>query len=113
MATNTQRSKASRRVWGCLREVAGPDEGFEMKNDQLNYEVNKFGINVEHDSLGRAEEIQDGTIGLLRLQGWDVEKSKTDVVLLAPNGVRVSMTKPFSLDQFGRPGGGKFTISVS
>lgn len=107
MASNAKRAAASRRVWGCIRQVLEPDEVIEMRNDPLGdrYAVNKFGIITEHESLDRLGEIQDGAIGMLRLQGYEVEQGHSMVVLTNKDGVRVVINRIEDLSAIGKVGG--------
>lgn len=72
MASNRQRQKVSRYVWGTLNRLSHSNA--HLENDPLGstYDVNKFGIRVEMTNCTKADELRTCLIDDLRNDGWSV-----------------------------------------
>lgn len=62
------------RIWAIFREAAG--EGVHIARDPLGdrYEVNKFGIFVDFETMQHAEEVRERALALLTIGGWEISR---------------------------------------
>ena len=71
--SNRQRSRMRNRIWAIFREAAG--ENVYIFRDPLGdrYEVNKFGVHVDFDTMQKAEEVLERALALMTIGGWALE----------------------------------------
>lgn len=75
MASNRQRAATNRRIWGKLRRLS--NNSVHLIDDPLDkhYEVNRFGIRAEHDSMEFLRALRDKLVDDLAKDGWEVVKA--------------------------------------
>jgi hypothetical protein len=78
MASNNKRAALSKRLWGKLRELGGPE--LDLENDPLGarYEVNKYGIIVNTDTFDEIKDVFDRLLALLTVEGWTIKRRGSD-----------------------------------
>lgn len=96
----------SKRMWAILREAGG--EGPELTRDPLGqrYDVNKFGIHADFESLQEAEEVRERVLALLTIAGWEIERSDPRRVSLFYASFTDSACKSYVHPAFDLPTGG-------
>lgn len=77
--SHRKRSYMRHKMWKLFREQGGSE--IEISQDPLGdrYEVNKFGIIIEHQSLEALNEIRERVLATLLISGWDIERTVTKV----------------------------------
>lgn len=95
MASNRQRYRVNRRIWGKLRALS--HNNVHLIPDPLggHYAVNKFGIYAEMINVAKAEELRQKLISDLKAEGWVIPAGKTPTGLVfathPENDVRIAI----------------------
>ncbi len=76
MESNRQRALVSRRIFGKLVKIAKTvGEAVDIHDDPLGdrYEVNKYGIIIESESLPALQRLHEKLMAELKAEGWEIE----------------------------------------
>ena len=111
-ASNRQRSRLRNRIWAIMRDASG--EGVYIYRDPMGYryEVNRFGVHVDYDTMDEAMIARERALALLIVGGWTVDREnpkKVSRFTATPDGLpcRAVVDVPFE-----KPTGGA-TMHIS
>lgn len=114
MASNRQRNKLSRRLFSRLMSLRTNQMSIESDPLANKYDVNKFGLVVEHDDFQALVKIHREFMNLLIQDGWKVDpfvEGEVQVSKPAEYEAMAFVSKPWKM--VNRPGNqGTFHISI-
>lgn len=113
-ASNRQRRRMHSRIWAIFREASGL--GVEIARDPMGdfYDVNKFDIYVDLETVQQAEEVRERALALLTIGGWEIDRETPKKVSrfwthYADAMCRASVGLPYELPT----GGARINIGIN